>query len=488
MRLVSYTRTTSCFPEAEVRTKPITEQNERIKKYADAHGWKISDKYSDRKKDYGENGAFDELLTHGMKRAFDAVIVDSIYYAGKDLWTAKEVLLQTFQYAGIGFIVVEDDFVSMEKTNEEAEAYFAEKYKRYRRQSIQFQNKKRMRNGLLSRSDQVYGYELSEDRCGLLINDEQAEVVREVFSWYANGMSCADIASELEKREVLKPSAVSVDSSEAKGPFKWSQLTITRMLSRPIYRGSWTKKQSGEEIEFTCEPIISDQLFSEVQRIMKDNASDKRPQSYKQTNRYAGLVCDSNGVCSFTLAKLKSGEQYYYKKIRESRSKDKERAFVADLDKEVRSTLDAAKQQALKICIISDEEMIARQEEFIIPIRLRFQNCALLVAAAEKKRVATTSVVEQRSEWETDENRDLVGTMEQVFAEYPAKVKHIEKLFSINNPWVELVQTWKSSMPLEKKVLRKYVERVVINDDWTISVILKEKQWYLELPEDWRKE
>ena len=41
MRLVSYTRTTSCFPEAEVRIKPITEQNERIKKYADAHGWKI---------------------------------------------------------------------------------------------------------------------------------------------------------------------------------------------------------------------------------------------------------------------------------------------------------------------------------------------------------------------------------------------------------------------------------------------------------------
>lgn len=68
MRLVSYTRTTSCFPGAVISPTTITEQNEKIKTYADEHGWKISEKYSDRKKDSSANEAFNELLHDGMNK------------------------------------------------------------------------------------------------------------------------------------------------------------------------------------------------------------------------------------------------------------------------------------------------------------------------------------------------------------------------------------------------------------------------------------
>ena len=127
MRIVSYTRTTSSYPGAEIPSDPITRQNRVIKEYASDHGWTISGRYSDRKKDAQANEAFEQLLQDGLQRKFDAVIVDSVYHAGKDLWRAKEVLLQTFHFAGISFVVVEDDFISIGKTNEEAEAYFEKK-------------------------------------------------------------------------------------------------------------------------------------------------------------------------------------------------------------------------------------------------------------------------------------------------------------------------------------------------------------------------
>ena len=44
MRIVSYTRTTSCFPGAEIPTNVISEQNEQIRAFAEERGWKITDK------------------------------------------------------------------------------------------------------------------------------------------------------------------------------------------------------------------------------------------------------------------------------------------------------------------------------------------------------------------------------------------------------------------------------------------------------------
>src|SRR5699024_11969419 len=125
----------SCLPGAESPAKVITVQNERIRGYVEKHGWKISGKYSDRKKDKNENASFEKMLQDGIQRKFDAVIVDSIFRAGKDLWSAKEILLQTFHFAGIWFIVVEDDFISVGKSNEEAEAYFNQKYSVMRKEN-----------------------------------------------------------------------------------------------------------------------------------------------------------------------------------------------------------------------------------------------------------------------------------------------------------------------------------------------------------------
>ena len=54
MRVVSYTRTVSCKPKADlladIPADIIGQQNKRIEEYIQQHGWKLSKKYSDRKR------------------------------------------------------------------------------------------------------------------------------------------------------------------------------------------------------------------------------------------------------------------------------------------------------------------------------------------------------------------------------------------------------------------------------------------------------
>lgn len=219
MRIVSYTRTTSCFPGAEIPTNVISEQNEQIRAFAEERGWKITDKYSDRKKDPKENTAFERLLKDGIQRKFDAVIVASIFRAGKDLWSAREVLLQTFHYAGISFIVVEDDFISTGKSNEEADEYFDGKYGILKRENIRYRVNERNRNGILSWNDVKYGYRLTDDY-QLVVDDDTAPVVKRMFEMCADGMTPKEIAEVFTAEKIPIPLVSRGMNVEIKEPYK----------------------------------------------------------------------------------------------------------------------------------------------------------------------------------------------------------------------------------------------------------------------------
>ena len=113
MRCVSYTRMVGVLHEDEIPSDIIARQNKSITAYAGSHGWKISEKYSDRKKDAGEEAAFRDMVTDGISRRFELVVMDSIFRCGKGLADAEQVMARVFFPAGIHFAVVEDDFCSI---------------------------------------------------------------------------------------------------------------------------------------------------------------------------------------------------------------------------------------------------------------------------------------------------------------------------------------------------------------------------------------
>lgn len=106
MRWVSYTRSISSRIGEENPANTIAEQNANIEQYLKNKGYRISEKYSDRKRSAEAADGFDRMVQDGMTQKFDAVAVDSIFRFGKTLPFAIEVLQKTFYPVGIQFAVV----------------------------------------------------------------------------------------------------------------------------------------------------------------------------------------------------------------------------------------------------------------------------------------------------------------------------------------------------------------------------------------------
>ena len=136
-----------------------------------------------------------------------------------------------------------------------------------------------------------YGYEKSqEDRHKLVIDPEAAEIVRMIFSWYADGASVCGIVKRLNALQIPPPSVYKCMkgckgfTSHSSGGTKrniWSVTSVNTMLKDEVYIGNLvqgkyrsvsyrTKKMAPTDesewtvIEGTHEAIISDEIFTIV--------------------------------------------------------------------------------------------------------------------------------------------------------------------------------------------------------------------------------
>ena len=138
-----------------------------------------------------------------------------------------------------------------------------------------------LKRGFMSGNSKMYsrkcfGYKHNEDG-ELIIDEEQAEVVRTIFDLYLSGLSVVLIIRELEKRNIKSP----------QGKDTWSKHAIQRMLTNEKYIGhvllgkTYTgdfpnnkqQKNDGGQDQFLMknahEPIIQEEKFERIQEEMK---------------------------------------------------------------------------------------------------------------------------------------------------------------------------------------------------------------------------
>lgn len=239
MRCVSYTRTTSCKEDGKIPADIIKQQDQHIQEYLKKQGWTLSAKYCDRKKDTEENTAFEELTKDGIDRKFDMVVVDSIDRCSRTISCADDVLVKTFVPAGIHFAVVQDEFISIGKTKEELYEYI----KKARYEAVQLKGMREYAireqlEGLYTVHDEKYGYILSDDRRELLIDEEAAVVVREIFQMVLDGMLLTNIVKILNDSEIESPMVHNARVGHKVWPAydnKWLFCSVRRILRCTAY-------------------------------------------------------------------------------------------------------------------------------------------------------------------------------------------------------------------------------------------------------------
>lgn len=111
-----------------------------------------------------------------------------------------------------------------------------------------------------------FGYKYRAGR--LIINEEEAVVVRQIFSMYLGGSSLQSIADSLNFERI-----------PSKKGRTWSKQAIGRILRNPLYCGyiRW----DGIVRKGTHEPIVTEETFMRVQEMLEKNVKNRR----KITNR-----------------------------------------------------------------------------------------------------------------------------------------------------------------------------------------------------------
>lgn len=160
-----------------------------------------------------------------------------------------------------------------------------------------------------------YGYRVENKE--LVICEEEARVIRLIFSWYAKeGLSLQEIADRLEGVPTYTDTRETASFPKKKGRGQWSPTGIRDIIGNEVYQGTWyygrgKGRVNPEEtwIEVDVPAIVSKELWQRAQErkdYNKEMAGRRTKNPYLLRRR---VVC---GHCGAKMAGKAAGSGYLY--------------------------------------------------------------------------------------------------------------------------------------------------------------------------------
>ena len=281
----------------------IKNQKAMLIQYAYSQGWNIYDIYSDD--DYAgadrNRPQFKRLLADAQARKFDIILCKTQSRFTRELELVEKYVHGLFPLWGIRFVSIVDHADTANKGNKKSRqinGLVNEWYLEDMSENIRSVLTSRREHGFHIGSFAPYGYLKDPGRKGrLMIDEEAASVVREIFSMFADGYGKSAIARTLNERGVPNPSAYKRKQGlRYKPPQKavsvlWTYSTIAHVLTNEVYIGNMVQgrfasvsyktkelktrpKSAWIRVEGTHEPIIDMELWN---RVRNKVASHARP-------------------------------------------------------------------------------------------------------------------------------------------------------------------------------------------------------------------
>lgn len=274
-----------------------------------------------------------EMLERIRNGEINCVIVKDFSRFARDYIELGAYLEQIFPFLGIRFISVNDGYDSAGVQGGIADMDVNFKNLLYDLYSRDLSGKVRSslairkEKGQYVSANSPFGYEKDpEDRHALLIAEDEAEVVRKIFSLTLEGRTSVEIARLFNETGVKTPVEFKIEKGKTSripkgGRFLWSGSTICQILRNEIYIGNIVQKKyekdfvggknhikPREEWLVTYghhEPVINKEVFDKVQ----EGRGKKRPPQYHGMHPLVGkLVC---GCCKKNLQYRRGLNPYF---------------------------------------------------------------------------------------------------------------------------------------------------------------------------------
>lgn len=279
----------------------IQNQKSMLLQYCLEHGWEVYNIYSDD--DYTgadrNRPAFNRLISDAQAHKFDIVLCKTQSRFTRELELVEKYIHGLFPIWGIRFISIVDNADTDNKGNKKSRqinGLVNEWYLEDMSESIKSVLTDRRRQGYHIGAFALYGYKKDPDQKGhLIIDEEAASVVREVFTLFSQGYGKSAIARRLNDRGIPNPTeykrlhGLRFKEPKSKNSTLWKYSAISHMLVNEIYIGNMVQGKYGSVsykskknkprpksewyiVENTHEPIIDRDLWNRVQSLIAQKA------------------------------------------------------------------------------------------------------------------------------------------------------------------------------------------------------------------------
>ncbi|MCD7809320.1 MAG: recombinase family protein [Erysipelotrichaceae bacterium] len=314
----------------------IQNQKSMLIKYSMDHNWDIYKIYSDD--DYTGSDRrrpeFNNLLEDAQNHKFNIVLCKTQSRFTRELELVEKYIHGLFPIWGIRFISIVDNADTDNKGNKKSRqinGLVNEWYLEDMSENIRSVLTDRRKNGHHIGAFALYGYKKDPEVKGhLIIDEEAAAVVREVFTLYSQGYGKTNIARMLNDRGEPNPTeykrlhGLRFKEPKTKYSTLWSYYAISSMLVNEMYIGNMVQGKYGSisyktkqnkprpkelwyRVEGTHEAIIDRELWDKVQTII---AQKYKPATGGKIGIFAGKVRCMH--CGYIMYSSKSHKVKHY--------------------------------------------------------------------------------------------------------------------------------------------------------------------------------
>lgn len=485
--------------------------------------------YVDEYVDDGVSGTTDEerenfqrLLADIQRGKINCVIVKNLARSFRNNGDQSYYLGDWFPRNNVRFISLYQQPIDTYKDPQNAQniavpvqGVLNEEHARGTSESVRRTFDKKREKGLHIGSFAAYGYlKDPEDKNALIIDEEAAEHVRSIFTWFLEGMSKNAIVRKLNDSGILCPAAYKQSKGMkyknpniAGGNPLWCAVSVGNILKNRLYVGDMVQgryrmksykihvQETVPEdewfiVENTHQPIIKREDFEKVQELLKKDTRTAPKQ--KKLYLFSGFLRCADCGKAMTRSEVK-GNVYYYCRTYKDQSKSactkhtirhnhleygvlyaiKQMVYIAVVFSEIISRINAAplqKSQSIRL-----NELIATKEKELAKIMHYKQSIY------QDWKDGEISHKDYRHMQENYERQ--IEAINEVLNNLHEEKAELENGIDTENPFLAAFRKHENIDKLTREILIVLVEQIKVHENGNINVKLKFANEYRRIAE-----
>ncbi len=256
-----------------------------------------------------ERPGFQKLMAWVRSKRVDVVVVYKVDRLSRSLPDFAQVM-EHFNKQGVGFVSVTQHFSTTDPVGRltlNMLMSFAEFEREMIAERIRDKIRAARRKGRWTGGNAPLGYRSEKAR--LLVHEEEAPWVRQIFDWYLEGVSALAISAR------LNAAALPLKTMQRPRAHPWTKDLVLRILRNRLYLGELSCQ--GEFVEAEHPALIEPGVFDRVQRMLEPKVRRDRQASRNPIYLVRGtLRCGLCGCPMTSASTFRDGRLHRYYRCR----------------------------------------------------------------------------------------------------------------------------------------------------------------------------